>query len=73
MEIENPFRAIKERQRSAPVDVDALARDLGVKVYYTSLEPDVYGKLKLDRERGGSSGYAIYVNRGDATVSSVSR
>src|SRR5690348_7730596 len=61
-EFDNPFAVIARHQQSAPVDVDAIANDLGLKVYRTDLGPEVFGILKRDSSRGGWSGYAVWVN-----------
>jgi len=68
VEAENPFRVIAEHQKTAPVNVESLARALGLKVYRARLEDGVYGKLIRDSEHGGTSGYSIYVNTFDAPV-----
>ena len=39
-----------------------IASDLGLKVYKTKLNNEVSGMLKRDKELGGSSGFAIFVN-----------
>ena len=61
--IHNPFLVIAKHQERAPVDVDAIARELGIKVYKEDLGSEIFGKLIKDRSRGGWSGYAIYLNR----------
>jgi Zn-dependent peptidase ImmA (M78 family) len=61
-ESESPFAVIARYQKSAPVDVDAIARAFGIKVYKQSLGADTLGMLVRDRLKGGSSEYAIYVN-----------
>lgn len=54
---------ISRHQTCAPVDVLAIARDLGLEVYRVQGWPDdISGMIKADPERGGKSGYAIYVN-----------
>ena len=56
-------RIIEKHQRSTPVVVTAIARDLGLDVYNTSdWSDDISGMIRRDAEQGGSSGYAIYVN-----------
>ena len=61
-ESDSPFAVIAKYQQSAPVNVDAIARELGIKVYREVLAPDVYGMLVHDPAKGGPSGYAIYIN-----------
>ncbi len=57
-DFDNPFAIIGRHQKVAPVDADAIARDLGLKVHREVLEEDIYGKLLHDQARGGWSGYA---------------
>jgi Zn-dependent peptidase ImmA (M78 family) len=66
LETRTTFDVIDERSRSAPVDVEAIARDLGIKIYRESLEPGVYGKLARDPR--SASGYSIYVNSSDSRL-----
>lgn len=64
-----PFEIIAQHQHAAPVNVDNLARDLGIAIYRTHMESGVYAKLvRDDGYRGGPSGYSIYVNTQDAAV-----
>lgn len=48
----------------APVKVIALAHKLGLKVYKAPWPDDISGKIQRDATRGGSSGFAIFVNGG---------
>jgi Zn-dependent peptidase ImmA (M78 family) len=65
----NYIDVIKKRQTSAPVNVIALANDLGVRVWTSkSLEDNVSGKLFRDEKLAGDSGYAILVNGHHAEV-----
>ena len=41
----SPFQIIPEYQKAPPVDAEALARALGIKVYYLDLGEGVYGVL----------------------------
>lgn len=55
--------ALERHAASVPVDVERLALDLGLRVWHSpTLEQNVSGKIIRDPERGGPSGYAIYVN-----------
>jgi predicted transcriptional regulator len=45
-----------------PVQVIPLANALGIEVYKAPWPKTVSGKIQKDAERGGPSGYAIYVN-----------
>lgn len=56
---------IVARQGEAPIDVTALAREIGIQVWESNLGPTVSGKLLKDSQNGGSSGYSILVNRAE--------
>ena len=62
IETESPFAVFARYQKSAPVDVESIARDLGIKVYKERLGENIFGMLVRDHNRGGNLGYAIYVN-----------
>jgi len=54
---------IRSFQNAAPVQTLDIAEALGIKVYRARNWPDdVSAMIKKDPERGGTSGYAIYVN-----------
>ena len=58
------FDLVKKHQQKLPVDVKALARELGLKVYEVANWPDdLCGKIIKDSSKGGQSGYAIYINQ----------
>jgi predicted transcriptional regulator len=58
---------IRKYQKSAPVDVISLAKDLGIKVWQSEkLGPGISGKLFKDAANGGSSGWSILVRESDA-------
>ena len=60
---------IRNYQHRAPVDVMAIARDLGISVWTSfDLPHGVSGKLFRDPRHGGQSGYSIVVNSSDAPV-----
>jgi hypothetical protein len=60
---DNPFLVIAKHQTKPPVDVEAIAKDLGIKIYREDLGSEIFGSLLRDRSRGGWSGYAICLNR----------
>lgn len=61
-----PIEVIAEFTETAPVDVDGLAKVLGLKVGTdASLGPDISGKIVRDR-RGNSAGYSIIINANDS-------
>lgn len=54
------------RPEAPPVNVEKLARDLGLIVFHVSnLGPDIAGKIMRDARRMAPAGYAIYVNGND--------
>jgi len=54
---------IRKHQKSAPVQVVPIAEALGLKVYRASNWADeTSGMIVRDEQRGGGSGFAIYVN-----------
>lgn len=63
-------KAIIDRHtRSAPVKTVSLAHDLGLKVYTSeTLGENVSGLIKRDARKGGSSGYAIFINANQPKV-----
>ena len=63
MTLAESMRIIEKHQQTAPVIVTAVARDLGLEVYNTNeWTDDISGMIRRDKEQGGPSGYAIYVN-----------
>jgi Zn-dependent peptidase ImmA (M78 family) len=57
--------AITRHQLRAPVDVVAIARDIGINVFKAPLGPKIAGVLRRDKEHGGRSGFIILVRDGD--------
>lgn len=54
---------IRKHQKSAPVQVVPIAEALGLNVYRVSSWPDATsGMIARDPERGGASGFSVYVN-----------
>jgi hypothetical protein len=65
----DPQVIIKNHQRTNPVDVIAIARELGIKTYTSEFKgTSISGMLKQDTKLGGPSGYAIFVNGSDPKV-----
>lgn len=63
IETPTPGQIIAKYQTSAPVDVVAIASDLGLNVWETKSLPDsISGKIFKDPVNGGSSGFSILVN-----------
>jgi Zn-dependent peptidase ImmA (M78 family) len=46
-----------------PMNVVGLANQLGIRVYDAAWPNNISGKIQKDREKGGSSGFAIFVNK----------
>jgi hypothetical protein len=58
-----PGQIISKHQTAPPVDVVAIANELGLKVWeMRSLPPTVSGKIFRDPDHGGESGFSIAVN-----------
>lgn len=52
-------------EKRPPIDVNALAADLGLRVVYRDDFPeDISGQIIKDPQRGGPSGYLVNVNAG---------
>lgn len=73
--LENPIEAltpgqiIAKHQAQAPVDVVAIASDLGIKVWaMDSLPPSISGKIFRDPLNGGATGFSIAVNSSHSFV-----
>ena len=57
------MEVIRKHQKSAPVQTIPIAEALGLSCYRASGWPDTTsGMIVRDAERGGDSGFAIYVN-----------
>jgi hypothetical protein len=60
---------IRKHQRTAPVNVIALASEMGVSVWESDkLGPQISGKLFRDPKNGGTSGWSILVRATDPLV-----
>jgi Zn-dependent peptidase ImmA (M78 family) len=55
-------------QKTAPVQVVPIAKELGLNVFSVDWDDNISGMIMRDSERGGPSGFAIYVNRKHASV-----
>lgn len=67
MTTEEQLKIIEDHQRALPIEAVNIAEALGLTVHRTTNWDDegnsgVSGKIVRDRQRGGKSGYAIYVN-----------
>lgn len=57
------FQIIRKHQLKPPVDVIAIAEEIGLPVYEDDAMPDnISGMLLKNAELGGSSGYCVIVN-----------
>jgi Zn-dependent peptidase ImmA (M78 family) len=59
---------IDHHQRCFPVDVSAVARDLGVLIFSTPLPNGISGVLLRDASFGSKSGFVIHVDRNEPSV-----
>jgi Zn-dependent peptidase ImmA (M78 family) len=67
VQLPNPVMSmIAPFQRTAPVNVVAIAQALGLSVWEEVLDKNISGKLFRDPVNGGSSGFSIVVNAPDA-------
>lgn len=58
---------IQQHQKAAPIDVAAIARDLGINVWEMhDLPPNISGKIFLDPLNGGTSRYSIGVKASES-------
>lgn len=64
--LQQPQDVISKHQKIAPINVVELAHELGINVYKATDSNNLAGKIVKDHERGGSSGYAIFVNSNDS-------
>ncbi|MEO3416134.1 ImmA/IrrE family metallo-endopeptidase [Roseovarius sp. CAU 1744] len=51
-----------------PIEVTPLANRLGIRVYRAPWPNEISGKIQKDAERGGESGFAIFVNQDHPAV-----
>jgi len=64
---EDSLEVIRRHQTAAPVQTVPIATDLGLNVWRVPGWPDqLSGMIKHDSQRGGESGYAIFVNANHA-------
>ncbi|ADP70678.1 protein of unknown function DUF955 [Rhodomicrobium vannielii ATCC 17100] len=59
---------IGPRLRSSPVDVNAIASDLGLGIYESNLGNGISGVLVREPAYGSPSGFVIFVNRDEPYV-----
>lgn len=60
---------IAKFQKAAPVQVIPIAKELGLNVYTVSnWDDEISGMIVRDDDRGGDSGFAVYVNARHAPV-----
>lgn len=58
------METVRSHQSGPPVETVPLARELGLEVYHVGGWPDdLSGKIVRSPERGGASGFAIFVNK----------
>jgi Zn-dependent peptidase ImmA (M78 family) len=66
--ISNEIQIIERFKQQIPVDVIAIAKNLGVNVYSDNLPVGVSGKIVRRPEYGSTSGYSIIVNANEPIV-----
>ena len=59
---QSPFAVFARYGEDAPVDLDAIARDLAIPVSYLNLGSDVAGQIMRDSRKSPKSGFVIWVN-----------
>jgi Zn-dependent peptidase ImmA (M78 family) len=59
---QNPLEIVARYQRRAPVDLDAIARDLSIPVAYINLGADIAGRIMRDTRNNSRSGFTIQIN-----------
>lgn len=47
----------------APIQTAPLAKEMGIRVFNAAWPDDISGKIQKDEKLGGSSGFAIFVNK----------
>src|SRR5690349_7799213 len=66
LRIDPTAEIVSRYAQDAPVDVNALARDLGLDVSIDVMGPDIAGKIVRDRSDKSPAGYSIYINGHDS-------
>lgn len=61
----SPKEIIDQYTNLAPVNVERIVNDFGIKIMYAELGDNVSGAIKKDNLFGGNSGYVILVNQAD--------
>lgn len=64
MQIVNLYLSTQE----PPINVVQLANKLGIRVYDAAWPSNISGKIQKDRDKGGTSGFAIFVNKEHAAT-----
>lgn len=59
---QNPLEIVARYQSRAPVDLDAIARDLSIPVAYINLGADIAGRIMRDTRKNSRSGFTIQIN-----------
>jgi Zn-dependent peptidase ImmA (M78 family) len=63
-----PGQVIARYQEQAPVDIVAIAKEMGINVWKLLLAPDISGKIFRDHLNGGFSSFSIAVNSNDSPL-----
>lgn len=59
---------ITRHSQTPPIDVGAIARDLGLAIFSAELAQNVSGVIVRDQSYGTPSGFAIFVDSGESPV-----
>ena len=62
MTVANQWEIMHRHRRKAPVPVEAVAKDLGIRLYLGEWSENESGLIQKDPDLGGKSGYAIILN-----------
>lgn len=57
---ENPLAIVARHQRIPPVDLRAIAKDIGLGLFWTNLGSDIAGQIV--RDKGQVAGFSIFIN-----------
>jgi hypothetical protein len=62
---ENPLAVVARHQKTPPVVLGPIAKELGIRVSMVSLGSLIAGQIMRDPMRGGTSGFSIMINADD--------
>ena len=65
LRIDPTAEIISRYTQDAPVDVDAIARDLGLDISIDVMDPEIAGKIVRDQSGKSPAGYSVFINGRD--------